>query len=70
MGIFDNAAYVGKASQLFNEMKGNATLRDLVAKFDGVDAQKAYDLLNRIDDHEKRVLAVAIAKANQKFNRN
>lgn len=69
MGIFDNAAYVGKASQLFNEMKGNATLRDLVTKFDGADAQRAYDLLCNIDDHEKRILAVAIAKANQKFNR-
>lgn len=69
MGIFDNATYVAKASQLFTDMRGNPTLQNLVKKFDGVDAQRAYQLLNDIDDHEKRVLAVAIAKANAKFGR-
>lgn len=69
MGSIISPKNIGKATEIFDAVKTNPTLRSLAERLDGCDAGQAYGVLKSMTDHELRVIAAVIAHGNSKFER-
>jgi hypothetical protein len=54
---------------LWNMAKENETLRGVVERLDGCNANEAYATLKELSDYELKVMAALIAQINIKFDR-